>query len=203
MWPFVIFSLLSYLLRGELIYNAAKSFTARNIRKHCEYKCEIKSKLCLRFSCTALPVERRDIEHEFVNIYIRGACFEWSWYIWACWSLLVLAFTIYIVRKADASKKEHFEIVARAALSQKTQVRKNLCWIPCLKKTTLFEEIEKILQGFQPCINVFLWLVYFVAIYGGGGSIFGWALTTTGTSIKSSGTASLVIVSQWARSPIH
>ena len=40
LWPFVIFPLLSYLLPGELIYNAAKSFTARNIRNHCEYKCD-------------------------------------------------------------------------------------------------------------------------------------------------------------------
>ena len=59
-WPFVIFSLLSYFLPGELIYNAAKSFTARNMRSIVNTNAtqhEIKSKLCLRFSCTRSPLK--------------------------------------------------------------------------------------------------------------------------------------------------
>ena len=92
LWPFVIFPLLSYLLPSELIYNAAKSFTARNIRNHCEYKFDAawnKVETVLRFSYTAVSIERRDIEHEFVNIleeevfngvadiYLRGSLLKY------------------------------------------------------------------------------------------------------------------------------
>ena len=74
----------------------------------------------LRFSYTAVSIERRDIEHEFVKILeeevfngVADDIFERQLVETSKPQPLDLS----IVRKADVLKKELFEIVARAALS--------------------------------------------------------------------------------------